>query len=66
MASKRLSNAVIRWAYDKWCLGYTLGEIAECLGVAVPYLSNVFKIYGYEKVNKRPRLEYPFKTDIME
>lgn len=33
---KHMTKTEIRWAYDRWCEGYTYHQIAEALDVTLP------------------------------
>lgn len=55
-----LTEEVLLWAYRQWCWGYTVGEIAEALGVTDSAISKAFTRRGWER--KRRKLEYPAKS----
>ena len=50
-----LSQAQINWAYDKWCAGYSLKEIASALYVSESTVSRCFR--GRKKI--MPPLDSP-------
>lgn len=52
-----LSAAERKWAYEKWCVGYTLEQIAEALRVNPQTVGRTFSRHGLEKA--RPVLLYP-------
>ena len=52
-----LTEDQIRWALDKWCLGYTYLDISLALGCCQKTIQRVFQERGYKKV--RPVLRYP-------
>jgi hypothetical protein len=54
-----LSSEQVAWAYSKWCLGYTVAEIAKALYVCDRTLWREFKARGLEK--RRPPLVYDGK-----
>ena len=51
-----LTPAQIEWAYEKWCLGYTLAQIAEALEVSSRTISREFEKLGRPRI--RPKLIY--------
>lgn len=51
-----LAPAQVEWAYEKWCLGYTLAQIAEALNVSSRTVSREFEILGRPRI--RPKLIY--------
>jgi len=51
-----LTLAQVEWAYEKWCLGYTLAQIAEALHVSSRTVSRAFELLGKPRV--RPKLIY--------
>lgn len=51
-----LAPAQIEWAHEKWCLGYTLAQIAEALEVSPRTVSREFELLGKPRV--RPKLIY--------
>lgn len=51
-----LTPAQIEWAYEKWCLGYTLAQIAEALEVSSRTVSREFEKLGRPRI--RPKLIY--------
>ena len=51
--SRTLAPEQVEWAYEKWCSGYPLQEIADKLYVS---LSVVYKAFDGRK-RKRPPLE---------
>lgn len=53
---RALTQAQVEWAYEKWCLGYTLAQIAEALDVSSRTVSREFEILGRPKI--RPKLIY--------
>ena len=51
-----LTPAQVEWAYEKWCLGYTLAQIAEALHVSSRTVSREFELLCRPRV--RPKLIY--------
>lgn len=51
-----LTPVQIEWAYEKWCLGYTLAQIAEALEVSSRTVSREFEKLGRPRI--RPKLIY--------
>lgn len=51
-----LTTERIEWAYEKWCLGYTLAQIAEALNVSSRTVSREFETLGRPRI--RPKLIY--------
>lgn len=51
-----LSTDELKWAYEKWCLGYTQEEIAAALYCSSKTLLREFQHRGWRKV--RPPLHY--------
>lgn len=51
-----LTQAQVEWAYEKWCLGYTLAQIAEALDVSSRTVSREFEKMGRPRI--RPKLIY--------
>lgn len=63
MANKALTRKQIYWAYEKWCLGYTLLQIAEALNVcertvrrAIKDKERIRPILVYEGEEQRPNM----------
>jgi DNA-binding transcriptional regulator LsrR (DeoR family) len=59
MAKRMLTDDEIKWAYEKWCDGYTQQQIADAL-----YVSRV-TVYNYlkDKQRIRPALHYERRCD---
>lgn len=55
-----MSRAEIKWAYDKWCEGYTKKEIAAALFVNPSTIKDALR--GRVK-KERPPLKYDFKRE---
>ena len=53
---RALTHDQVEWAYEKWCLGYTLAQIAEALEVSSRTISREFEKLGRPRV--RPKLVY--------
>ena len=51
-----LSNDAVHWAYEKYCLGYTLIQIADALGCCERTVRREFKRRGLVRI--RPVLTY--------
>lgn len=58
-----LSEDEITWAYEKWCEGYTMQQIAEALYVDRRTIGNVLRGRPRKKPGVRPKLVYPGKRD---
>lgn len=52
-----LTNKERAWAYEMWCVGYTLVQIAEALGVSDMTIKRSFKQHGLVRI--RPVLKLP-------
>lgn len=52
-----LTNKERAWAYEMWCVGYTLDQIAEALGVCHKTVERSFKQHGLVRI--RPVLNLP-------
>lgn len=51
---KVLTEDKIKWAYEKWCIGYTLKQISAALYVHKNTLRHSFDNHGY---GERERVE---------
>jgi len=58
MVQRALNEEQIEWAYEKFCIGYTLKQIAAALFVSERTIQRALK----GRPRKRPALNYfPFK-----
>lgn len=49
-----------KWAYDKWCEGYTIAEIGDALYCSTATVRRAFK--GKPKI--KPKLHYDFESEV--
>lgn len=59
-----LSEEESQWAYEKWCEGYTIQQIADALYVCSETIRTALKGKPRKKPCVRPKLVYPGKSDI--
>ena len=59
-----LSEKEIQWAYEKWCEGYTLQQIADALCVCRQTVCSALKGRPRKKPGVRPKLVYQGKRDV--
>lgn len=50
MSNKALTRKMERWAYEKWCEGYTMQEIADALYVSSKLIGRTLR--GKQRVKK--------------
>ena len=57
MKDKLLTHAQCEWAYEKWCEGYTMEEIADCFQCSPRTISRT-AIHGRPKIKKLLKYDY--------